>query len=197
MVSLAQWTWVWINSGSWWWIGKSGVLQSMGLQRVGHQRLTELNWTDGHTVLEAKGQNQGVDRVGSSWSCEGDCSWPSPSFWWPQAIAEAGGQIYVRLAVAYHEIGSEGAHRSEAGIWRKSWIEPRKGQGWVGTHEWKMKPSGTRWTPWSGHLPLHAQWHWQPAEQEPLPPSCTDTWPWTWRGWKMGTGSSRGSRPGQ
>ena len=33
---------------------------------------------------------------------------------------EAGGQIYVRLAVAYHEIGSEGPHRSEAGIWRKS-----------------------------------------------------------------------------
>ena len=32
-----QWTWVWANSKSWWWTGKIGVLQSMGLQRVGHK----------------------------------------------------------------------------------------------------------------------------------------------------------------
>ena len=31
-----QWTWVWANSGSWWWTEKPGVLQSMGLQGVGH-----------------------------------------------------------------------------------------------------------------------------------------------------------------
>ena len=41
--SLTQWTWVWVNSRSWWWTGKSGMLQSMGLQRVGHDRVTELN----------------------------------------------------------------------------------------------------------------------------------------------------------
>ena len=34
--------WVWANSGSWWWTGKPGVLQSMGLQRVGHNWATEL-----------------------------------------------------------------------------------------------------------------------------------------------------------
>ena len=40
-----QWTWVWINSGSWWWTGRPGVLQSMGSQRVGHHDwATELNW---------------------------------------------------------------------------------------------------------------------------------------------------------
>ena len=33
-----------INSGSWWWTGRPGVLKSMGLQRVGHNRATELNW---------------------------------------------------------------------------------------------------------------------------------------------------------
>ena len=37
------WTWVWANSGSWWWTGKHGVLQSMGLQRVRHDWVTELN----------------------------------------------------------------------------------------------------------------------------------------------------------
>ena len=43
--SLTQWTWVWVNSGSWWWTGRLDVLQSMGLQRVGHDWATELNWT--------------------------------------------------------------------------------------------------------------------------------------------------------
>ena len=37
------WTRVWVNSGSWWWAGKPGVLQSMGSQRVGHDWATELN----------------------------------------------------------------------------------------------------------------------------------------------------------
>ena len=32
------------NSGSWWWTGRPGLLQSMGLQRVGHNWATELNW---------------------------------------------------------------------------------------------------------------------------------------------------------
>ena len=36
MASLTQWTWVWVNSGSWWWTGKPSVLQSMGSQRVRH-----------------------------------------------------------------------------------------------------------------------------------------------------------------
>ena len=45
MASLTQWAWVWVNSGSWWWTGRPGVLQSMGSQRVGHDWATELNWT--------------------------------------------------------------------------------------------------------------------------------------------------------
>ena len=44
MASPTQRTWVWVNSGSWWWTGKPGVLQFMGLQRVGHDWATELNW---------------------------------------------------------------------------------------------------------------------------------------------------------
>ena len=45
MVSPMQWTRVWVGSRSWWWMGKPGVLQSMGSQRVGHDWGTELNWT--------------------------------------------------------------------------------------------------------------------------------------------------------
>ena len=43
MASPTQWTWVWVNSRSWWWTGRPGVLQSMGSQRVGHDWVTELN----------------------------------------------------------------------------------------------------------------------------------------------------------
>ena len=42
MASPTQWTWVWVNSGSWWWTGGPGELQSMGSQGVGHDWATEL-----------------------------------------------------------------------------------------------------------------------------------------------------------
>ena len=57
------WMRVWVNSGSWWWTGKPGVLWFMGSQRGRHDWGTELNWTDGsssstflrnlHTVLHS------------------------------------------------------------------------------------------------------------------------------------------------
>ena len=46
MASRTWWTWVWVNSGSWWWTGRPGMLQFMGSQRVGHNWATELNWTE-------------------------------------------------------------------------------------------------------------------------------------------------------
>ena len=51
MASPTQWTWVWVSSGSWWWTGKPGVLQSVGLQRVGGDWANELNWTPQLFVL--------------------------------------------------------------------------------------------------------------------------------------------------
>ena len=45
MASPTQWTWVWVDSGSWWWTGSPGMLQFMGSQRVGHDWATELNWS--------------------------------------------------------------------------------------------------------------------------------------------------------
>ena len=44
MASPTRWTWVWVNSGSWWWTGRPGKLRFMGSQRVGHDWATELNW---------------------------------------------------------------------------------------------------------------------------------------------------------
>ena len=44
MASLTQWTWVWVNSRSWWWTGMPGVLQSMGLKEL--NTTEQLNWTE-------------------------------------------------------------------------------------------------------------------------------------------------------
>ena len=46
MASPTQWTWVWVDSGSWWWTRRPGVLWFMGSQRVRHDWATELNWTN-------------------------------------------------------------------------------------------------------------------------------------------------------
>ena len=56
VASPPQWTWVWASCRSWWWTQKPGVLQSMGLQRVGHDWVTELtDWCQG------KEDGMGVD----------------------------------------------------------------------------------------------------------------------------------------
>ena len=46
MSSATRWSWVWVDSGSWWWTGRPGVLWFMGLQRFEHDWATEL--TDIH-----------------------------------------------------------------------------------------------------------------------------------------------------
>ena len=52
IASPTWWTWVWVGSGSWWWTGKPGVLQSNGLQRVRHDWVTELNCGDLYTAVQ-------------------------------------------------------------------------------------------------------------------------------------------------
>ena len=52
MASPTPWTWVCVNSGSWWWTGRPGVLQFMGLQKVGHDWVTELYWTKSYSTID-------------------------------------------------------------------------------------------------------------------------------------------------
>ena len=55
VASLTRWTWVWASSGSWIWTGKPCVLQSMGSQRVRHDWVTKLNWTEPrYSLIETK-----------------------------------------------------------------------------------------------------------------------------------------------
>ena len=53
MASPTQWTWVWVNSGSWRWTGRPGVLQSMGSQRVGHNWVTELKMVNNEFKVQS------------------------------------------------------------------------------------------------------------------------------------------------
>ena len=46
MASPTRCTWIWVNSRSWWWTGRPGMLWFMGSQRVRHYWVTELNWTE-------------------------------------------------------------------------------------------------------------------------------------------------------
>ena len=64
MASATLWTWVWASSRSWWRTKKSGMLQSMGSQRVGHDWATELTWADLERCTEKNMKNKSsVERI--------------------------------------------------------------------------------------------------------------------------------------
>ena len=74
MASPTQWMWVWVDFRSWWWTGRPSSLRSVGLQRVGHDWATELNWwvllVDGW-IKNCLGLEREVLNVTASgcWSC--------------------------------------------------------------------------------------------------------------------------------
>ena len=79
MASPTRWTWVWVNSGSWWWTGRPSLLQSVGSQRVRHDWVTELNWRFLVTKLLTRWRFTGSVRRG--WCpqrCVGSKPQPSP-----------------------------------------------------------------------------------------------------------------------
>ena len=51
MASLTRWTWVWVNSGNWWWTGRPGMFRFLGLQRVRHDWVAEVKWTENHLSI--------------------------------------------------------------------------------------------------------------------------------------------------
>ena len=61
MASLTRWMWVWVNSGSWWWTGRPGVLRFMGSQRVGHDWATDLIWSEAVDIQFGWGILQNLD----------------------------------------------------------------------------------------------------------------------------------------
>ena len=66
MASLTRWMWVWVNSGSWWWTGRPGMLRFKGSQRVGHDWAIDLIWSD--LVVLGNRETQGErEWWGDSW----------------------------------------------------------------------------------------------------------------------------------
>ena len=59
MASPTRWAWVWVNSGSWQWTGRPGVLRFMGSQRVGHDWANELNKYKQSTIKGVKENTKG------------------------------------------------------------------------------------------------------------------------------------------
>ena len=63
MASPTHWTWICVSSGSWWWTGRPGMLQSMRSQWVGHNWVTELNRTFMHTIYPKKTYHHLLDNA--------------------------------------------------------------------------------------------------------------------------------------
>ena len=73
MASLTQWTCVWVGSGSWWWSGKPGVLQSKGSQRVRHNWVAELILIKRRNLdmkTEMQRWNMVWRHTGRRWTCD-------------------------------------------------------------------------------------------------------------------------------
>ena len=85
---LLRMTWVWVNSGSWWWTGRPGVLRFMGSQRVGHSWATELNWNE-HPILLA-------------WPCNKPLSAPKFVKFQPHCSSGTGTWIWPQLCCLSH-----------------------------------------------------------------------------------------------
>ena len=120
MASPTQWTWVWVNSRTWWWTGRPGVLRFMGSQRVTHDWETELNW------LNVKIYESQVSQVLPEVTCSGaqPCSFvyrlsTAASSWQPQSwgvVAEA-----VRsFPVTQHCLCA--LHISDEGLTQQCWL---------------------------------------------------------------------------
>ena len=105
--SLTWWTWVWVNSRSWWWTGKPGMLQSMGLQRVRHDWVTELNHEVIYHCLSGSPEGLAWDRFLSP--LDSDKMWGSLP-WLPWNRAE---ELSVsRITQLHSHISSHGEHHN-------------------------------------------------------------------------------------
>ena len=83
MASPTQWTWVWVNSRIWWWTGRPGLLHSMGLQRVGHNWATELNWVKAMTFpVVMYGCESWTIKKAESWRIDAFGLW-----WWRRLLS--------------------------------------------------------------------------------------------------------------
>ena len=90
MASPTRWTWVCLDSGSWWWTGRPGMLRFMGSQRVRHDWAPELNWTELlYRILLFSVKPQHESAIGMHISPPFWTSLPSPSPSQPSRLTQS------------------------------------------------------------------------------------------------------------
>ena len=105
MASPTLWTWVWVNSGSWWWTGRPGVLWFMGLQRVGHDWATEPNWTELNFWITTENQrdNSYDNKTSSYWNfsvTSVKCT-ASKTWYWPKLFFSPSPHIQFIMLIIF------------------------------------------------------------------------------------------------
>ena len=95
MASLTRWTWIWVNSESWWWTGRPGVVRFMGSQRVRHDWTTELNWKWRYMRIYCdKGKYKSICKV--LWETKGGSQSVLGSY---RDFCRVGKALWVKLSV--------------------------------------------------------------------------------------------------
>ena len=150
MASPTRWTWVWVNSGSWWWTGRPGMLRVMGSQRAGHDWVTELNWTELEVNCYGNRESLFCNSVLKRLCILHDMSVIMGVPWWHSGknlLATAGGtrdagSISGSERSAYLE--QEMATHSNILAWKTPWKEEPGGLQCMGSqrvrHDWAMEP---------------------------------------------------------
>ena len=124
MASPTQWAWVWVNSGSWWWTGRPGLLHSMGSQRVRHERL---KWTELIMVLSNSLSSSVIGTVIGTSHCHN---------WLAQCLGQFGDSIeyHTRLYITPADCVLMGLnHRHlflESGGWKAEFRVPVWSGAW-------------------------------------------------------------------
>ena len=113
MASPTQQTWVWVDSGSWWWTGKPGVLWFMGSQRVGHDWVTELN------------QIPCMYFPGGTSGKESSCQWRRNKKMWIQSLSQ---EDPLEESMAIHSWLENPVDRGDNGL--QSTVMQRAGHDW-------------------------------------------------------------------
>ena len=83
MASPTRWIWVWVNSGSWLWTGRPGLLWFMGSQWIRHDWVTELNWTEYMSIINIITEDIKRNKLFLAWGCH-FIIWESPAPRWRQ-----------------------------------------------------------------------------------------------------------------
>ena len=125
MASPTQWTWVWVDSGSWWWAGRPGMLWFMGSQRVRHDWVTELNWTDVAIISIYNGYKIPII-IGASLVAQTVKSLPAVQ---ETQVQSLGGEDPLEEDMATH---------SSILAWKIPWMEEPGGLQFMGSKELDM-----------------------------------------------------------